>query len=220
MTQIDTDKARFNMIEQQIRPWDVLDQRVLDTVARVPREDFVPPAYRNLAFADFGIPLDHGQTMMPPRLEARLLQSLDPRPFELVLEVGTGSGYLTALLASLAKHVYSVEIDSDLLQAAAGHLSEHGIHNVTLEQGDGADGWDAHAPYDVIAVTGSVPQVPDGLRQNLRVGGRLFVVVGEPPVMAARLITRVTEAAFASQDLFETELAPLMHAAPPQRFVF
>jgi protein-L-isoaspartate(D-aspartate) O-methyltransferase len=220
MTELNIEQARLNMIEQQIRPWDVLDQRVLDTIAATPREDFVPAAYRNLAFADIAVPIDQGQAMLPPKLEGRLLQALNPQPHELVLVIGTGSGYLTALLAKLGKHVYSVDLHESLVQAAQVRLAEHGIANVTLETGDAARGWPGHAPYDVIAVTGSVAEPADELLQQLRVGGRMFVVVGEDPVMEARLITRAGPDHWSSEDLFETSLAPLEHAAPEPRFVF
>jgi protein-L-isoaspartate(D-aspartate) O-methyltransferase len=220
MTQVDVEKARFNMIEQQIRPWDVLDPRVLDTMASVPREEFVPAAYRNLAFADLAIPLGDGEVMMPPKVEGRLLQALDVRPHEMVLEVGTGSGYLTALLARLAKHVYSVEVRPALAEQARTVLAAHGIGNVTVEEGDAADGWEAHAPYDVIALTGSVPAIPRAYLHSLRKGGRLFAIVGKEPVMTAHLVLRTGEDGWAHEDLFELVIPPLRGVREPQRFVF
>src|SRR3569832_54463 len=187
-------EARHNMIEQQIRPWDVLDQRVLELVANLPREDFVPSAYLSLAYADINIPLEHGQSMMAPKVEARMIQALNLQPRDIVLEIGTGSGYVPALLAKSAKHVYSVDIFADFAERARLKLAGHGITNVTLETGDAATGWERDQPYDVIAVTGSLPLLPDSLRRQLKVGGRLFVVTGDAPVMSAQLITRVSEA--------------------------
>lgn len=220
MVEIDVEQARFNMIEQQIRTWEVLDQRVLDLVASTPREDYVPARYRNLAFADTSIPLDYGQVMMPPRVEARLLQALDIRPADSALEVGTGSGYLAALLAARAKQVYSVEIYEDLLEAARQRLAAHGIDNVSLQSGDASAGWPQQGPYDVIAVTGSLPLLPAEFQNSLRVGGRMFVVVGEAPVMEARLVTRVGERDWTVESLFETDIPALVNARQPQRFLF
>ncbi|MCW8959892.1 MAG: protein-L-isoaspartate O-methyltransferase, partial [Gammaproteobacteria bacterium] len=154
------EKARHNMVEQQIRPWDVLDQRVLDLVLRIPREEFVPAEYRSMAFVDMPLPIGHGEVMMEPKLEARMVQSLAIQPGDKVLEVGTGSGYVTALLAGLAADVVSVEIEPELLEQARQRLTTHGISNAVLEQGDAANGWDKAQPYDVIAVTGSVAALP------------------------------------------------------------
>ena len=216
----DTSQARFNMIEQQIRPWEVLDERVLELMAEVPREDFVPEACRSLAYTDTAIPLGDGQVMMPPKLAARILQALDIRPTETVLEVGTGSGYFTALLARLARHVFSVDINPDMTRQAQEKLAAHGIHNVTLETGDGARGWEKHAPYDVIVLTGSVPVLPDSVREQLRTGGRLLAIVGDSPVMEVKLITRRGESDWTEESLFETDLPPLMNAPQPDRFHF
>lgn len=213
-------QARHNMIEQQIRPWDVLDQRVLDLIEQLPREDFVPKAYLTLAYADLNVPVGHDQVMMAPKVEARLLQSLAVRPQDAVLEIGTGSGYLTALLARSARHVYSVDIYPDLVEEAGRRLAAHGIDNVTLETGDAANGWNRHGPYDVVAVTGSLPILPEALRQSLKRGGRLFVIAGEPPVMEARLITRTGEQEWTDKGLFETVLPPLVNAPQPRRFTF
>ena len=220
MSQIDLEQARNNMIEQQIRPWDVLDQQVLDTLRAVPREDFVPDAWRNLAFADMSIPLDHGQCMMPPRVEARLLQALEIKPFETVLEVGTGSGYLTAALANLAKHVYSVELQAEFVEAAQQRLLAQGISNASVEQGDAAEGWPSHGPYDVIILTGSAAAVPDGIKQNLRTGGRLFAVVGDAPVMEARLMSLGEDGRWSNEALFETDLPRLEHFEVAEQFLF
>lgn len=214
------EQARFNMIEQQVRPWDVLDDRVLTLLDTVPRERFVPTEYRDFAFADTEVPIGHGQVMLPPRIQARALQALDLRPTDKVLEVGTGTGYLTALLARLGDHVHSIERVPELRETAAVNLEAIGVHNVTLETGNAATGWPAHAPYDVIVVTGSLPELPPTLRHELRADGRLFVIVGEPPVMEARLITRVGEQEWTEDSLFETVVPPLEDAPQPQRFVF
>jgi protein-L-isoaspartate(D-aspartate) O-methyltransferase len=212
--------ARFNMIEQQIRPWDVLDQSVLDLIAEVPREDFVPEAFRNLAYADIAVPLGHGQFMMHPKIEARLLQALDVHPTDSVLEVGTGSGYLTALLARSAHHVYSVDIIPAFKAQAEEKLAVHGIDNVTLEVGDAARGWPRHGLYDVIAITGSVLELPSSFLQSLNRGGRLFAVVGAAPIMEAVLIRRVGDSEWSRESLFETELPRLINAPVSARFVF
>lgn len=220
MSTMNLSQAHFNMIEQQIRPWDVLDQRVLDLVANLPREDFVPSGYISLAYADINIPLEHGQMMMPPKIEARMIQSLDIKPRDTILEIGTGSGYVTALLAKSGRHAYSVDIFADFTQRAQQKLAAQGIANVTLETGDAATGWPAHQPYDVIAVTGSLPLLPDSLRRQLKIGGRLFVITGDEPVMSAQLITRVSEEGYSQRALFETVLPPLVNAPQPPRFKF
>ncbi|MDH5651842.1 MAG: protein-L-isoaspartate O-methyltransferase [Gammaproteobacteria bacterium] len=212
------EQARYNMIEQQIRPWNVLDQRVLDLLSEVPRENFVLPQYRNLALTDMELPIGHEQHMMAPRVEARVLQALNVQPHETVLEVGTGSGYLTALLAKLAKKVYSVEIIPELLQSAKTRLAEHKLDNVSLEAGDAARGWPLDAPYDVIAVTGSLPVLPDSFKDSLTIGGRLFAIVGDSPCMEALLVTRVGEHEWMTESLFEIDLPPLKNAVKPNRF--
>jgi protein-L-isoaspartate(D-aspartate) O-methyltransferase len=219
-TQIPVERARFNMVEQQIRPWDVLDQEVLDLLFTVRREEFVPAQYHSLAFVDMEIPLGHGETMLAPRLEARMLQELAVRPGDRILEVGTGSGYMTALLAKRGGHVYSVEIIPEFSTQAAARLEAHGITNVTLEVGDAARGWDRHAPYDVIVLTGSVPVLADAFQRSLYPGGRLLAVVGEAPVMEARLITCAAGGACNSTGLFETCIPALRNAPQPERFVF
>jgi protein-L-isoaspartate(D-aspartate) O-methyltransferase len=219
MTHIDIEQARFNMIEQQVRPWDVLDQRVLDVMSTTPREDFVPEKYRSLAFADITIPLDHNQVMMAPKTEGRLLQVLDVHATDSVLEIGTGSGYLTACLSRLGNHVTSVEIFPDFREAAAAKLSAHGYRNVTLRNGDAANDIGSNTRYDVIAVTGSLPLLHRQFHDNLVAGGRLFVIAGIPPVMEALLITRIDEHNWSRESLFETALPPLLHAVQPQRFV-
>ena len=218
--QLDVERARFNMVEQQIRTWEVLDPRVLDLLFRIRREDFVPPQYRALAFADMEIPIGHGEKMLAPKMEARMLQELALIPGERVLEVGTGSGYMTALLASFAGHVYSVDIVAEFASGAQGKLAAHGIANITLETGDAARGWDRHAPYDAIVITGSLPVLPPAFAKSLRPGGRLIAVVGEPPVMEAQLIHCAAADACNVTGLFETCIAPLRNAPQPERFVF
>lgn len=218
------EQARFNMVEQQIRTWEVLDPDVLDLLYVVRREEFVPPAYRELAFSDMEIPLrEHageGERMMQPKIEARILQELAPKKSERVLEVGTGSGYLCALLAARAQHVHSVEIDAGLKAFGEGNLRRAAVENVTLDVGDAARGWPKHAPYDVIVLTGSTPLLPQEFLSQLKVGGRLFAVVGDAPVMEARLVTCVAGGSYRTTDLFETDLAPLRNALQPERFEF
>jgi protein-L-isoaspartate(D-aspartate) O-methyltransferase len=210
--------ARTNMVEQQIRPWDVLDREVLDLVGSLPREDFVPDQYQDLAFSDIHIPLMHGQFMLSPKVEARILQALAVRSGDTVLEVGTGSGYFSALLASQASTVCSIDIFDDFTAIATTQLGKHGFSNVHLENGDASRGWSEKAPFDVIAVTGAVAVVPDEFRDQLQIGGRLFVVVGEPPAMEACLITRVSETEWSNETLFETELPFLVGAEPRLSF--
>ena len=214
------EQARFNMIEQQIRPAEVLDYRVLDTIAATPREDFVPEDYRELAFSDINVPISDCEIMMKPIMEARLLQALDVQPGDKILEIGTGSGYFTALLAKLGQHVDSVEIDPELLKQAQARLEAHGIKNVNLIEGDAAHGWDEGGKYDVIAITGSLPILPDSYRQQLTVGGRLIAIVGTAPVMETLLITRTAEDQWTTEALFETNQPALKNAEQPQRFVF
>ena len=214
------DQARANMVEQQIRPWEVLDQAVLDLLYAVPREDFVPSAYRTLAFADMEIPIGEGEKMMAPKIEARIVQEVAPRKHERVLEVGTGSGYLTALLAHRAAHVHSVEIRPALAAFGRGNLERHGADNVTLEIGDAARGWGGGAKYDVIVLTGSTPVLPVAFQNSLNVGGRLFAIVGDAPVMEASLITRVAADKFETVNIMEACVAPLQNALQPERFVF
>jgi len=217
---IDVERARFNMVEQQIRTWEVLDQEVLDLLFAVRREDFVPAQYRSLAFVDMEIPLGHSQKMLAPKLEARMLQELAVKASDRVLEVGTGSGYMTALLAKRGAHVYSVEIVPQFSAQAAARLSAHDIHNVTLEIGDAARGWSKHAPYDAIVLTGSVPVLADEFSRCLNPGGRLLAVVGEAPAMEARLVTCAASGACSEVGLFETCIPALRNAPQPERFVF
>jgi len=218
------EQARANMVEQQIRTWEVLDQEVIDLLYAVPREQFVPPKHRALAFSDLELPLQDGkgggQRMWQPKLEARVLQELGVRKSDRVLEIGTGSGYLTALLAHRAQHVLSVEIDPTLAAFGRANLERHGVDNVELVVGDGARGWPAGAPYDVIVLTGSTPILPQQFLSELAPGGRLFAVVGEPPVMTARVVTCTGPGAFHNANLFETVVAPLLNCERASRFRF
>ena len=216
---MDIEQARFNMVEQQIRTWEVLDQDVLDLLFTVRRENFVPAAYRTLAFADLEIPLGDGERMWTPKLEARVLQELALEPGESVLEIGTGSGYLTALLASRGGRVTSVEINPRLATEAKAKLAAAGIDGVAVAAGDGARGWGGDT-YDAIVLTGSTPILPDAFVAQLRPEGRLFAVVGEPPVMTARLLRRAAAGSVIAADLFETVIDPLRNAATPARFRF
>lgn len=210
----DSERARFNMIEQQIRPWDVNDENVLQAIAAVRRELFVPEPYRNLAFCDLEVPLvvhgeDTHQVMLAPKLEARLAQALALKPADCVLEIGAGSGHQAALLAAMSRQVTSVEIDPRLAGFAQQNLKLANVDNVTVETGDGSEGWGT-TEYDAILVSGSLPCVPDGLKYQLRVGGRLVAVVGQAPVMTAIRITRMTAASFEMESLFETVIKPLI----------
>lgn len=214
------EQARFNMIEQQIRPWEVLDPQVLDLLFVVKREDFVPAAYRNLAFADMEIPLGSGQVMLAPRVEAKLLQELGIKKTDKVLEIGTGSGYMAALLAARAEHVVSVESRPELADFARQNLKRAGIANVDVEVADGANGWAARGPYDAIVVSGSVPVLPDALLKQLRLGGRLAVIVGEAPVMEAQLTTCTADGIYNTINLFETVVPALDGTVTKDAFAF
>lgn len=218
--EMNVEQARFNMIEQQIRTWEVLDPKVLDLLKHIPRENFVQAQYAGLAFADMEIPAGDGEYMLAPKMEARILQSLNLKKSDKVLEVGTGSGYLTALLASLAGHVTSVEIKPSLSAIAKIRLDAHHISNVDCLVGDASAGWAQGAPYDVIVFTGSLPTAPTSVAQQLTVGGRLFAVVGDAPVMQATLTERVSELGFKQETLFETCLPVLANAPQPERFAF
>lgn len=214
------EQARFNMIEQQIRPWDVLDTEVLDLLHVVKRENFVPAAHKALAFVDTEIPLAGGENMLFPKIEARLLQDVTVKKHESVLEIGTGSGYMAALLAHRARHVTTVEISPELKALADQNLAANGVTNVTVELGDGAQGWANGAPFDVIVVSGSLPELPPALLQQLKVGGRLAVIIGQAPAMKAQLITRTGEAGYDTRTLFETSVKPLLLASQPSAFKF
>ena len=214
------EQARFNMIEQQIRTWEVLDPQVLDLLFKVRREEFVAPAHRDIAFADLEIPLGHDERMMQPKVEARILQELELEPTDNVYEVGTGSGYLTALLARRARHVTSAEIHADLLAAARSNLQRAGIDNVTLLEGDSARAPLAESAFDVIVIGGSMPILPQSFLDRLAVGGRLFAILGDAPVMKAVLVRQPVAGSFQHVELFETMAKPLVNAPQPPRFRF
>ncbi|CAN4276899.1 Pcm Protein-L-isoaspartate carboxylmethyltransferase [Methylophilaceae bacterium] len=212
--------ARFNMIEQQIRTWEVLDPVVLALLNEIPREHFVPTEYQGLAFADIEIPIGAGQNMLSPKLEGRILQALSVQKSHNVLHIGTGSGYVTALLASLAKHVTSVEINAELSAKAAQNLTKHSIQNVSLLVEDGALGLPNQAPFDLIVYTGSSPVEPIGVRNQLAIGGSLFIVLGTGPAMQATLVQRLSEAGFRQDVLFETYVPELVNAPQASTFEF
>jgi protein-L-isoaspartate(D-aspartate) O-methyltransferase len=217
---MDIERARFNMIEQQIRTWEVLDSWVLSTLQDFHREDFVPTGYTDLAFADIQIPIGHGQTMMEPRLEARLLQTLALTGGESVLEIGTGTGCMTALLARCAKTVTSVDIHGDFLKGAAQRLRKTGINTVTLDEGDAADDWKPGSTWDAILLTGSVPEIPPAFERALAKNGRLVAVVGQNPIMEAIIIFRDANGALSRRSLFDTHVAPLINTPSKRAFEF
>ena len=224
---VDIEKARFNMIEQQIRPWEVLDPVVLGLLSVVKREAFVPAAHQDLAFADVELPIsptgkaaNPSQTMLAPRVEARMLQELSVKNTDVVLEIGTGTGYMAALIAAKAQYVYTVEIDPELAEMARNNLREAGVANANVQVGDGIQGWPARAPYDAIVLSASTPIVPEAILAQLKIGGRLVAVVGEAPVMQLQLITRIEENAYNTINVFETFVAPLVNAPQRDNFVF
>jgi protein-L-isoaspartate(D-aspartate) O-methyltransferase len=222
---MNVEQARFNMIEQQIRPWEVLDSGVLALLAVVRREDFVPAAYQSIAFMDTMVPLPSTtsptlQHMLEPKVEARLLQELDVRKHERVLEVGAGSGYMAALLGHRAQQVITLEIDPDLARLARQNLARAGVMNANVREADGAQGLAAEGPFDVIVLSGSVADIPPALLAQLKPGGRLVAVVGQQPIMRARLVTRTTEHDFRSVDLFDTVAPRLRNFGEPSRFSF
>ncbi|WP_332671324.1 protein-L-isoaspartate O-methyltransferase family protein [Aromatoleum sp.] len=207
------EQARFNMVEQQIRPWEVLDQDVLDLLMAVRREEFVPAAYKTLAFADIEIPIGCGQVMLKPVVEGKILQALQLKRSDTALEIGAGTGYFAALLASCTDWVRTIDIEPELVKLAADNLNRYGVQNVIVEEGDAATGWSERAPYDVIVVSGGLPMLAGSLLAQLKVGGRMFAFVGEAPVMKARLVTRVGEAEYMNEDIFET-VVPMLKNAP------
>lgn len=218
---IQREQSRFNMVEQQIRPWDVLDPKVLELFKQVPRENFVPKQFKGLAFADIEVPLGEGQQMLSPKIEGRILQALSIKPADKVLEIGTGAGYLTALMAKQAKQVDSIELHAKLSAQAAKNLAAQKIKNVSLIVGDGTEGLAAKAPYDVIVFTGALSIPPtQQLEEQLAVGGRMFFVVGEPPAMEAMLVERIASDIFKRDALFETCLPLLANAPKEKRFTF
>lgn len=214
------EQARFNMVEQQVRPWEVLDEQVLGLLETIHREDFVPVRYRKMAFADLAVPLGHEQTMMKPVVEGRLLQALGLQADETVLEIGTGSGFITACLAQMAKRVVSVDIFEEFSSEAAAKLKEKDIQNVEFETGDVMSGWQPEQAHDVVVVTGSVPAVPEHFLGWVNPGGRLFVVCGESPLMEAKLLTRLNATDWREESLFETDLETLVNADKAPQFEF
>jgi len=218
MAELNLARARYNMVEQQIRPWEVLEDRVLDVLEQLPREAYVPSTYRNLAYADLQLPIGHGEVMLEPKVEARMLQALDPRPDESALEIGTGTGYLAACLSRLAGDVFTIDRLDGFRQSAEQQLASQGIDNVRCETGDAAHGWDDGCQYDVIAVTGSLPEFHQGFHRSLTVGGRLFMIVGTEPIMEGLLINRVGSDQWATESLFDTSVPPLVGAPRCVRF--
>ena len=214
------EQARFNMIEQQIRPWNVLDQDVLDLLHVVKREQFVPAAYQNLAFADVEIPLPGGEAMLAPKIEARIMQETGVKKHETVLEIGTGSGYMAALLAHRAAKVTTVEINPETAELAKKNLANAGIHNVTVEVGNGAQGWEKGAPYDVIVISGALEVLPEAILKQVKVGGRVAAIVGQAPVMEAAIITRTGENTYSTVKVFETNVRYLTGAPALSHFQF
>ena len=214
------EQARFNMIEQQIRPWNVLDQDVLDLLVVVKREDFVPAAYKALAFVDTEIPLPGGEAMLTPKIEARLLQEVQLKKHENVLEIGTGSGYMAALLAHKGRHVTSIEILPQLKELAEANLARAGVSNVTVELGDGAEGWSQGGPFDVIVISGALEALPEAFLKQVKVGGRIAAIIGDAPAMAAQVVTRVSETAYDTVKVFETNVKPLTSLVKRSRFTF
>ncbi len=214
------EQARFNMIEQQIRPWDVADSAVLSLLSSVKREDFVPAAYRAMAFVDMTIPLPGGQSMLAPRVEGRLLQDAAIQAGDKVLEIGTGAGYLTALMAHQAQRVISLEINPELADLARANLQKANLHNVEVRQADGAQGTHGDAPFDVIVLGGSVAEVPQTLLAQLKVGGRLVAIVGDEPIMHARVITRTSETNFKTDEKWDDNAPRLLNFPQPSGFKF
>jgi protein-L-isoaspartate(D-aspartate) O-methyltransferase len=224
MSSMDFNQARFNMVEQQVRPWDVLDPRVLNVIGNIPREQFVPEVSRNLAYADTRIPIGEfqGRTshMLNPVIEGRMLQSLQITEDDIILQIGTGTGYITACLATLGRHVDSVDINPELTALAEQNLARFEITNVNLSTGDGSQKWEQKQYYDCIAIMGSMPDVPEFYKKALKEGGRMFVVVGEAPVMKALLVTRIGKNEWTLDELFETSIDPLINAEKPEAFEF
>jgi len=219
MNVLNFEEARHNMVVQQIQPWNVKDDKVLDLIQILPREDFVPAKFKEHAFTDMYIPLGNGQEMLSPKREAYILQALQVQDKEKVLEIGTGTGYMTGLLASQARHVITVDIHEEFQHNAKETLKAHNITNVTFEVGDAHLGWDEHKPYDVIVVTGSLPLLPESFQRNLNVGGRLIAIVGDAPAMELIMITRVSDNEWSHKSLLETCVPALINAVEPERFV-
>ena len=220
---MDFEKARFNMVEQQVRPWDVLDPRVLAVISEMPREQFAPDEFKNLAYVDTRIPLgeyeDQACNMANPIIDGRILQEMEIQEDDLILEIGTGSGYLTACLAKLGRHVDSVDINEDLTAMAEKNLNALGIHNVNLVSGDASKGWEQKRNYDVIVISAAMKSIPDSYKKLLKPGGRMFVVIGEAPVMTAHRITRTGKNEWSDETLFETSIEPMIQPVK-QKFEF
>jgi len=214
------DTARAHMVKEQIRPQQVTDPKILEIFSRVPREDFVPAEYQSLAFAEIFIPLPHQQWMLSPALEGKILQALEIQPTDKILEIGTGSGYFTALLAHLSQHVYSVDYFEDLIDDAAEKFRLHHIYNVTLSHGKGANGWSSHAPYQAIVITGSLPSLPDNFKQQLAIGGRLVGIIGTGNTMKLMKITRIDDKHWEEITLSETQIPRLLDIKEPSTFQF
>lgn len=214
------EQARFNMIEQQIRPWNVLDQDVLDLLSLVRREEFVPATHRGLAFFDTEIPLPGGENMLAPKVEARILQEAAVKKHEHVLEIGAGSGYMAALLAHKARHVTTVEIDPELKALAEQNLSAYGISNVDVVLGNGAQGWKGDQEYDVIVISGALPFLPDSFLSQIKIGGRILAIIGAAPVMSLQVITRTADKVYDTVKVFELMASPLRAATEPSHFTF
>lgn len=210
------DQARFFMVEQQIRPWDVLDQKVLDLFLEVPRHQFVEDSKQSLAYSDIELPIGHDEVMMAPKVEAKLLQALDIDDTDTVLEVGTGSGFMTALMASLGESVTTVEIHEDLQQIAKERLKDY--NNIDFQIGDASQDWNDGQLYDVIVLTGSVATIPQAYKEKLNLGGRLAVICGQSPAMTAEVLTRISESEWETESLFETDLKALVNAQMPDSF--
>ena len=214
------EQARFNMIEQQIRPWKVLDPQVLNLLSSIPREQFVPEAYQGLAFADIAIPLGNNRFMMHPREEGRLLQAIKPNSNERVLVIGTGTGFLTALLASIAGKVTAIDSNEEFIEATAKNLDALNITNVTLCCSDTNLGYKTNAPYDVIAILGSMQVMSETIKQQLAVGGRMFCIIGKEPTMEALLLNQVRENEWQEEGLFETSVPALENSPEAEQFRF
>ncbi len=217
---MDYNQARFNMVEQQIRTWDVLDPTVLDLFSGMQREAFVPDAYKELAYSDTTLPLGNGHKMLPPREQARILQALQIKPTDKILEIGTGTGFMTSLLAKLGHYVVTVDIDAELSKQAQQHLIDQNLNNASFKIGDGSKPWTEDGNFDVICLLGSVEKLPQLYTQQLNVGGRLFAIIGNEPAMEATLITRLSENDWQNKILFETIAPRLVHGNTAQQFEF
>ncbi|HHJ35759.1 MAG TPA: protein-L-isoaspartate O-methyltransferase [Gammaproteobacteria bacterium] len=220
---MDFEKARYNMVEQQVRPWDVLNPRVLDVISEIPREAFTPNEYKNLAYVDTRIPLgtfeDTPCAMANPNIDGRILQELDIQDDDLILEIGTGSGYLTACMAKLGRHVDTVDINEDLTAMAEKNLHALHIDNVNLSTGDASRSWNQKRNYDVIAITAAMQSIPDSYKKLLKIGGRMFIVTGEAPAMTAYRVTRTDKNKWSTEELFETSIEPMIQPVK-QKFTF